>query len=262
MSNTRIFIDPGHGGRDPGAVANGMRESDIVLEVSQHLALILERAGIEVRLSRTTDTDITINQRWQAANTWNATHFVSIHANAGGGTGVETLIPTASPNNPSRDLQANRRFAEIISNELANTFNMRARRANGVMLETETRHGNIGVLRNTRMLAILPEIAFLDSPLSNPDVEILRHRRQDIAQSIANGIFRFLGVNPSQAPQEPPQQVTSLLPGHIPSEWATAAWLWAMESGLTDGTRPRDNITRQEVMQLFRNFYTQMIKPQ
>ena len=188
----RIFIDSGHGGRDSGATANGMRESDIVLDVSRHLAPILEKEGHKVQLSRTADVDTPITQRWQAANSWNADLFVSIHTNAGGGTGVETLIPTASPNNPSRDLQTNRRFAEIVSNTLASIFRMRVRRTNGVMLETETRHDFIGVLRNTRMLAVMPEIAFIDSPLSNPDVDILRNRRQEVAQGIANGISQFL----------------------------------------------------------------------
>ena len=200
----KIFIDAGHGGGDPGAVGNGMRESDIVLDVALRLGAILA-ADFEIRQSRTTNRALTINERWQAANAWGADCLISIHANAGGGTGVETVIPTASPNNPSRNLQNNRRFAEIVSNTIGGAFNMRVRRANGVMLETETRHKTLGVLRHTRMIAIMPEIAFIDSPLSNPDVEVLRNRRADVAAALAESVYSFFGVAPS-VPAPPSEQ--------------------------------------------------------
>jgi hypothetical protein len=184
-------------------VANGMREADIALEVTTLLGERLMRAGHTVLFSRpAAHINPGINARWQLANKQRADYFVSVHANAGGGTGVETLIPTASPNNPNRDLQENRRFAEMVSAALANALGMRVRRASGVMLETETRHGSIGVLRHTRMIAILPEIGFIDSPLSNPDVDILRNRRSDIAQALADGILQFLD-NQSYVPGAP-----------------------------------------------------------
>ena len=214
MQRRKIFIDAGHGGRDPGAVGNGMRESDIALEVSLNLSDILVRAGFETRLSRT--TDVSPAERWQEANRWGADLLMSVHINAGGGTGVETLIPTASPKNPSRNLAECRILAEIISNTLGSAFNMRVRRANGVMLETETRHTSIGVLRNSRMLAVLPEIAFIDSPLSNPDINVLRNRRKDVAQALANAIFQFYNVNPQQetpqAPTAPAIPTTPIFP--------------------------------------------------
>ncbi|MCL2284798.1 MAG: N-acetylmuramoyl-L-alanine amidase, partial [Firmicutes bacterium] len=190
---TKIFIDPGHGGSDPGALGNGMRESDINLDVSNRLAQILRAQGFEVMMSRTTDVTRSINERWQMANNWNADYFISVHTNSGGGTGVETIIPTQSPNNPARDLQATRRFAEIVSNTLGNSLGMRVRDFNGVITEEQTRHGSLGVLRFTRMIAVYPELAFIDSPLVNPDVNILRNRRQELAQALANGIRAFVG---------------------------------------------------------------------
>ena len=88
----KIFIDSGHGGNDPGAVGNGMREADIVLEVntlaiSSAIGAILERAGLQVMQSRTrADQRPSINDRWRMANEWGADYFFSLHANAGGGT--------------------------------------------------------------------------------------------------------------------------------------------------------------------------------
>jgi len=189
----KVFIDAGHGGSDPGALGNSMRESDINLDVALHLNQILMRAGIATKMSRT--IDVLPSQRPQMANSWGADILVSIHANAGGGTGTETVIPTASPRNPRRDLNACRRLAELISNKIASKFGMRVRRSNGVMLETETPRRSIGVLRESTMTAVLPEIAFIDSPLQNPDVNVLRSKRKETAQAIADGIFSFLGID-------------------------------------------------------------------
>jgi|GEM_PF-503403 len=198
----KVFIDPGHGGHDPGAVGNGMRESDVVLDISLQTGKLLTCAGIEVQYSRT--SDIRPVGRAEMSNQFNADLFISPHANAGGGTGVETVVPTASPNNPNRDLHACRNLAESISRALAQKFNMRVRRGNGVLPETETafvtsgRGKNISVLRNTRAIAVMPEIAFIDSPIANPDFYVLKNRRQEIAQVLANEVFKYFGITPQE----------------------------------------------------------------
>jgi len=187
----KIWIEPGHGGRDSGAVGSGMREADISLEVALHLRDMLVPA-FDVRLARESDIDLT--RRAERPNEWGADLVLSLHANAGGGTGVETLIPTASPNNPLRNLADCRKLAEMISNALSRKFDLRVRRQNGVKLETETRHPFIGILRNTRTIAVLPEIAFIDSPPHNPDVNVLRNLRQETAEVLAKVIFEWFGI--------------------------------------------------------------------
>ncbi|MBR9988175.1 MAG: N-acetylmuramoyl-L-alanine amidase [Gemmatimonadetes bacterium] len=82
-----VVIDPGHGGRDPGKVgANGLREKDVTLMVSQRLAAVLEERGYEVHLTRTTDTYVSLYDRPRLANEWKGDRpvavFLSIHANA------------------------------------------------------------------------------------------------------------------------------------------------------------------------------------
>lgn len=82
-----VVIDPGHGGRDPGKVgANGLREKDVTLMVSQRLAAVLEERGYEVHLTRTTDTYVSLYDRPRLANEWKGNRpvavFLSIHANA------------------------------------------------------------------------------------------------------------------------------------------------------------------------------------
>ena len=90
----RVFIDPGHGGADPGAVANGLQEKDICLSISLMLRNILVReyTGIFVKLSRTTDRTLTLNERTNMANQWHADLLISVHVNAGGGAGFESFI--------------------------------------------------------------------------------------------------------------------------------------------------------------------------
>lgn len=77
-----VVIDAGHGGRDPGAVANGLREKDINLKAALQLGKMLEREGVDVRYTRKTDVYLKLAQRAAFANDNNANVFISIHCNA------------------------------------------------------------------------------------------------------------------------------------------------------------------------------------
>lgn len=91
-----IVIDPGHGGKDPGAVYNNMREKDIVLEISKYLYDYLKAdPELSVHLTRKTDIFIPLEERTAIANKLKADIFISIHANAAKNTaasGVETFV--------------------------------------------------------------------------------------------------------------------------------------------------------------------------
>lgn len=79
----RIVIDPGHGGKDPGASAFGMQEKDIVLQVAKKLAVQLKKKlGCEVVLTRDRDVFLSLEQRTAIANTSGADLFISLHLNA------------------------------------------------------------------------------------------------------------------------------------------------------------------------------------
>jgi N-acetylmuramoyl-L-alanine amidase len=78
-----VVIDPGHGGRDPGALGiNGLREKDIVMSISQQVAANLNQFGIQAVLTRQNDREIDLEPRVQLAERVNGTVFVSIHANS------------------------------------------------------------------------------------------------------------------------------------------------------------------------------------
>ena len=93
---SRIVIDPGHGGHDPGAQTRGLNEADLVLDVALRLQqLLLKASGFEVVLTRDTDIFIPLEERTAIANRAGADLFLSIHANASRNPkahGVETYF--------------------------------------------------------------------------------------------------------------------------------------------------------------------------
>ncbi len=89
-----VYIDPGHGGYDPGAQGNGIVEKDIVLNYGLRLKEKLEANGIKVIMSRTSDVYVSLEDRSRGANNVNPDIFISIHINSAGATsasGIETF---------------------------------------------------------------------------------------------------------------------------------------------------------------------------
>ncbi|GAK10617.1 N-acetylmuramoyl-L-alanine amidase [Geomicrobium sp. JCM 19039] len=168
----RIFLDPGHGGNDPGAVGNGLQEKDLVLDIGLRVRDLLEEyAGVEVEMSRTTDVFVDLSQRATLANNWGADYFVSIHINAGGGTGFESFIHSA----PSQD-EVN--FQPLIHNAIMSQISVSDR---------GQKSQNFAVLRETSMPAILTENLFIDN---SSDAALLSDSSflQSVAVGHANGI--------------------------------------------------------------------------
>ena len=83
LSVSRIVIDPGHGGHDPGTIAKGLTEANLTLDVALRLEKLLQKElGIEVVLTRRTDVYVPLEERTAIANRENADLFLSIHANS------------------------------------------------------------------------------------------------------------------------------------------------------------------------------------
>ncbi len=175
-----VVIDPGHGGRDPGAIGlGGLRETDVILPISKQVNQILQQNGVEVIMTRSEDYFISLEGRTRLANRAGADLFVSIHANAVGGrrpdvNGIETYYYSSG-----------RSLAQTIHNSILQNVNVGNR---GV------RRARFFVLRNTSMPAVLVEVGFLtgnvDSiSLANPNF------RSQMAQAIANGILQYIRQN-------------------------------------------------------------------
>jgi N-acetylmuramoyl-L-alanine amidase len=83
LSVSRIVIDPGHGGKDPGTVAKGLTEAALTLDVALRLEKLLQKElGVEVVLTRRTDVFVPLEERTAIANRTSADLFLSIHANS------------------------------------------------------------------------------------------------------------------------------------------------------------------------------------
>lgn len=192
----KIVIDPGHGGSDPGAVANGLKEKDITLDISLKLYNLLKKYDVQTILTRTDDRDVTLTQRANIANTENADFFISIHINAGGGTGFESFRhPNASDRTTS--------IQTIIHREVANFFKSKGFADRGI------KTANYAVLRETKMPAVLLENLFIDN---TRDAAFLREEtnRQDIAQAICNGIVQAFALKPVQQQVVQPVQTQTI----------------------------------------------------
>ncbi|TCI52268.1 cell wall hydrolase [Exiguobacterium sp. SH1S21] len=181
-SGAVIILDAGHGGTDPGAVGSSLYEKTVVLDVTKRTeAYLRSKYGYEVRLTRSTDVYLTLDQRVQAARNLRGNLFVSLHTNAAttsAANGVETFYSTSSAHSAkSRVLATN-----IQSNLMGEMSGMKNR---GV------KTANYYVITYNTMPSALVELGFISSP---QDIVHLRSEasRQRMAIGVAEGIAQYV----------------------------------------------------------------------
>ena len=195
-TNTKraIFLDPGHGGSDSGAVSNGLREKDLTLSVYNKVSSRLASLGYSVLTSRNTDKDVGLVSRADQANKSNADMFLSIHFNAGGrgaSYGIETYYYKARPeyipainkakhNDPER-LEKSRKLAQKIQQSLVRKTGAYDR---GVKRET------FAVLRETSIPSILVELGFIDNQAEANKIKTNEYQEK-LADGIVDGIVEY-----------------------------------------------------------------------
>lgn len=174
-----VLVDPGHGGRDVGAVGNGIFESNVVLAISLRLGRILEGMGYTVVYTRTDNTEVELQPRVDLGQRVGADVFISVHANSlesrlSSVSGVETFYAPGAT--------VSGRLATLVQNQI---IAMTGARNRGV--KTARFH----VIRRSSMPAILIETGFVTNPqesanLNNPTYQ------ETMAQAIARGVDQFL----------------------------------------------------------------------
>lgn len=195
----KIYWDKGHGGSDPGAVANGLQEKVLTHKIVEYAMDYLEAnyTGFEQRTTRTDDQTLTLSQRAKMANDWGADVFVSVHINAGKGTGFETYVYNGGVSSQTVALQ-NVLHGEILA----------AMREFGSITDRGKKRANYAVLRETKMPAVLTENLFIDSN----DAKYLKNEAflKAVGEAHARGVAKFLGL-PKKAKPTPsqPQQKSS-----------------------------------------------------
>jgi N-acetylmuramoyl-L-alanine amidase len=191
----RIFIDPGHGGNDPGAVANGLKEKDLTLKIAKYARdfLLNNYSGVQVKMSRTSDTTKSLSARTKEANNWNADAYVSIHINAGGGTGFESYV-YPGVGSSTKNLQND------VHGEVMKVFS--GFRDRGKKQE------NYHVLRESKMKAVLTENGFIDT---KKDAEFLKSESnlKKIGEAHAVGIAKHFNLKEKSSSPSNPKENTS-----------------------------------------------------
>ncbi|MFP7311450.1 N-acetylmuramoyl-L-alanine amidase [Bacillus safensis] len=173
-----IFIDPGHGAQDAGAIGNGLLEKNINLEVALKLQSRLNQAGALIVMSRTSDTFDSLQTRVNKGAQASADIFISIHANANdnsGANGTETYYDTT--------------YAATNSIKLAQQVQPRMVSALGTK-DRGVKTAGFYVIKYSRMPSILLETGFVTSPI---DASILKSTtaKDRLASGIATGVSNY-----------------------------------------------------------------------
>lgn len=147
----KLYLDPGHGGTDPGASSNGLKEKNLTLKIALKIRnLLKDYKNVAVKMSRTTDKTVSLGERTNEANSWKADYFLSIHINAfdGKANGYEDFIFEDLSNSSKTAKLRNDMHDELKKLDFYNRGKKKQ---------------NFHVLRETKMSSILTENGFIDN---------------------------------------------------------------------------------------------------
>jgi N-acetylmuramoyl-L-alanine amidase len=188
----KLYLDPGHGGQDPGAQGHGLDEKDLTLAIALKIRSILQNdyENIDVKMSRSSDTTKSLSQRTSESNAWGADFFLAIHINSGPSTalGYEDFIYSGL-SNTSKTAQ----YQDIIHAEVMKMNQLKDR---------GQKQANFHVLRESNMPALLSENGFISN---DHDAALMKQSSwiQKVAQGHANGIAKAFGLKPKPDKPDP-----------------------------------------------------------
>lgn len=193
----KVFIGVGHGGSDPGAMANGFKEKDLNLSIALACNDVLKRHGVDVKMSRTKDENDSLPEEIAECNAFLGADglAIDIHNNAGGGDGVECFYHYGG--GKSKTLAEN-----VVAEIKAIGQNSRGTKIKKNSAGTDY----FGFIRETEAPAVIVECAFVDNA---EDIKIIdtEAERKVMGCAIAKGILSTLGIayeeekKPAEAPK-------------------------------------------------------------
>ena len=193
-----IFLDPGHGGKDPGAQYLGLKEKDLNLQVSQQLKTKLESLGYKVIMSRSSDVYLDfITARSRMSNETNADMFISIHFNAtghgldSGEDGIQTYTYLPTGNIPS---VINKKWHDNPT-RLKYSYKLGSYIHQSVLATTQAKDAGLlaksfAVLRETNKPAVLLELGYMDDSKESQKIRTKEYQ-QKLVDGIVQGIQQY-----------------------------------------------------------------------
>lgn len=178
----KVFIGVGHGGSDPGAVANGLKEKDLNLTIAMACQAELARHGVAVLMSRTKDEDDKLSEVISQCNVFCPDLAMDIHNNAGGGDGAEVFH------------SINGGTGKTLATNILNEIKAIGQNSRGLKTkENSSGKDYFGFIRQTDAPAVIVECAFLDNAA---DVKIIdtTAEQQAMGVAIAKGVLKTLGI--------------------------------------------------------------------
>lgn len=172
----KVFLSAGHGGSDPGAVGNGLKEKDINLQIMLAEKEVLERHGVTVVCSRLKDENDPVTEEVREANDSGACVAHSVHTNAGKGDGSESLYYPGSYDGK----RLGGLFEKYVKELGQNSRGVKAR-------------GDLWFLRGTKMVAVITECAFIDNVKDISIVDTVAEQRA-FGVAYAKAILEYLGI--------------------------------------------------------------------
>ena len=186
MALKGIVIDPGHGGVDSGAVANGIKEKDYDLLISKYMFNRFKSLGVPVKLTRDSDTTLKPKDRAKKILSFFGNSkdviVISNHLNAGGGDGAEVIYA----------LRNNNTLSKKIAGEIEKT-GQNVRKYYQLRLPENSRKDYYFIHRDTpNTESIIVEYGFIDSP--KDDVSQIKSNYKNMAEAVIKAVCDYKGI--------------------------------------------------------------------
>jgi N-acetylmuramoyl-L-alanine amidase len=240
----KVYLDVGHGGTEQSMECNGLKEKEVNLAVALKVKDIIDRAGVDVMMSRTTDQTMSIDESASKANGWGAEYVYSIHHNGFNGKWVNGVWQQGTAKGYDIIYSDYEHATLAMANAVGEEFNAIGRPKHQISTKVMNGADWYGIIRETYAPSIIIEYCYMDNIAEindtalNTDEGITKE-----AVCIAKGILRFLNIPyPVDFHFRDEAKIAS---------WALADVMWMRELGIIKGDEngylfPKDPITKEQ----------------
>lgn len=190
----KAFGGVGHGGKDPGACGNGLKEANINLDCALAWEKEMKRHGVEIKLSRYKDENDDLSEEIRECNAFNPDIAVDFHTNSGGGDGFEVFVSVVGSNS--------RKLGTLIEKEVVKT----GQNSRGVKTrKRDDGRDYFGFIRQTACPAVITECAFIDNAKDIAYIDT-KAEAEIYAKAVAKACLEYLGIayKEESKPSTPP----------------------------------------------------------